>query len=180
MSTEEETQVEEQSVASTVTKVDDSHGRSSPLRELAAEWRTEKYIAKVQKETIKSEVLCKIKETTELIKSFNSCNEKQNNSKGTVVEIFDWESLYDISSGIIDNYTSNVDSILNELDQLYRKQGVWQEAAFIMDSHRGAAAISKAEEWMTLKEDHLKHKSSELEKFAKDIGTTLERLSSDK
>lgn len=59
-----------------------------------------------------------------------------------------------------------------------QKQYLWQEAAFVLDSHRGALLFNRSKGWMDAKEKHLEYKRKELDRSAKVIKTTIERLTS--
>lgn len=58
-----------------------------------------------------------------------------------------------------------------------KKQYLWQESVFLMDSQTGATVVGKAEEWMKLKEQHLERKCMELDRSANVIKCAIERLS---
>lgn len=139
------------------------------LKDLAAEWQTEKHKNLSRDDITQNEVLSKIQEATQIIKD---CKQEDSDA----LQRMEWDSVYDLSANVMDEYTKSVDGILSQLDQLYRKQYLWQEAAFVMDSHRGATLIGRAEEWMRLKENHLEFKRGELERSANVIKSTIERL----
>ncbi|CAR26632.1 hypothetical protein ZYGR_0H04500 [Zygosaccharomyces rouxii] len=143
------------------------------VQDLAAEWRTKEYKKQSQLPICQNEVMLKMQEATRLLK------ECKGEEPGTLQRM-EWDSLYDVSANVMDEYTKNVDAVLAEMDQLYRKQYLWQEAAFVMDSHRGATMIGRAEEWMKLKEQHLGFRRKELDRSASVIRKTIERLTSEK
>lgn len=87
------------------------------LSELAAEWQTKKYGEQIQDQVLKDKILIRIKEATALIKDSAS---KQEGVGGDHVFRMEWDQLYDISANVMDEYTKNVDTILTQLDQLYR------------------------------------------------------------
>lgn len=143
------------------------------LQELAAEWQADKYRRQSQSLISENEVMLKVQEVTKLLR------DSKGEEPGSLQKM-EWDSLYDVSANVMDEYTRSVDTVLAELDQLYRKQYLWQEAAFVMDSHRGATMIGRAEEWMKFKEQHLGYKRKELEKSASVIRKTVERLTGEK
>ncbi|AQZ15640.1 GMC2 (YLR445W) [Zygosaccharomyces parabailii] len=142
---------------------------SPALQNLAAEWQTDEHKEQARQEIARNEVLAKIQEATKIIK------DAKQEDPGSLHRM-EWDSVYDLSANVMDEYTKSVDGILSELNQLYRKQYLWQEAAFVKDSHRGATLIGRAEEWMRLKENHLEFKQAELASSANVIKTTIERL----
>lgn len=87
------------------------------LSDLAAQWQTKKYGQQIQEQVLKNSILVKIREATALIKDSAT---KQDSNSGDHVCKMEWDQLYDISANIMDEYTKNVDRILNQLDQLYR------------------------------------------------------------
>lgn len=143
------------------------------LQDLAAKWQTEEHKKQAQVPIFQNEVLLKMRDATRLLKE---CKGEEPGS----LKRLEWDSLYDVSANVMDEYTKSVDAVLAELDQLHRNQYLWQEAAFVMDSHRGATMIGKAEEWMKLKEQHLGFKRKELDRSANVIRKTIERLTNEK
>lgn len=143
------------------------------LSELAAEWQTKKYGEQIQDQVLKDKILIRIKEATALIKDSAS---KQEGVGGDHVYRMEWDQLYDISANVMDEYTKNVDTILTQLDQLYRKLYLWQESVFLKDSQTGATVVGRAEEWMKLKEHQLDRKGAELDRSASAIKCAIERL----
>lgn len=59
-----------------------------------------------------------------------------------------------------------------------KKQYLWQESVFLIDSQTGASVIGKAEEWMKSKEQHLEYKGVQLDRSANAIKSAIERLTS--
>lgn len=59
---------------------------------------------------------------------------------------------------------------------MFQKQYLWQEAAFVIDSNRGASYIGRAEEWIKLKENYLSHMRDDLKRSATEINATIERI----
>lgn len=147
--------------------------RPIAVQDLAAEWQSERYKKESQKPICQNEVMLKLQEATRLLKE---CKGEEPGS----LQRMEWDSLYDVSANVMDEYTRRVDAVLVEMEQLYRKQYLWQEAAFVMDSHRGATMIGRAEEWMKLKEQHLGFKRKELDRSANVIRKTIERLTTEK
>lgn len=89
----------------------------SNLHDLAAEWQTKKFGDQIREKVLKDEVLLKIQEATAVIKDVTT---RQEGGAGEHVDRMEWDSLYNLSANVMDEYTKNVDSILSQLDQLYR------------------------------------------------------------
>lgn len=138
---------------------------------LAAQWQSQNYINKVQSEMLKDEILRRIIEATELAKQV-----KNERTEESPIQIMDWDRLYEVSSNIMDSFTKEMDETINQLNQLYKKYLLWQEAAFTIDSHRGATRFGKAETWMRAKEANLEYKRKELNQSARVIIDTLKNL----
>ncbi|QLL32423.1 hypothetical protein HG536_0C05920 [Torulaspora globosa] len=145
------------------------------LKDLAAQWQTKKFGDQVREKVLKDKVLVRIQEATSVIMDLAA---RQEGAVGEHFDKMEWDSLYNYSANVMDEYTKNVDSILNQLDQLYRKQYLWQESVFLIDSQTGASVIGKAEEWMKLKEQHLEYKGVQLDRSANVIKSAIERLTS--
>lgn len=87
------------------------------LKDLAAQWQTKRYGEQIRDNVLKDKVLVRIQEATNVIKDLAT---KQEGAAGEHFEKMEWDSLYNYSANVMDEYTRNVDSILNQLDQLYR------------------------------------------------------------
>ncbi|AAS52820.1 AER137Wp [Eremothecium gossypii ATCC 10895] len=148
-----------------------SNGEGVGRDKLAAEWIQPGYRAEVQSKMLENQVLQRVREATDLIKSVKL----ERNEEQPVVSM-DWDQLYDVSSNIMEEFTKEMDEIVAELNQSFKKQLLWQEAAFTVDSHRGATRFGAAESWMKSKETHLEQKRRELNASARIIKSTLENL----
>ncbi|SCU97786.1 LAFA_0G13256g1_1 [Lachancea sp. 'fantastica'] len=157
--------------------VDDCHSkRHLSLETLAAEWQTKELDRHaIRAEMMKQEVLQKLSQATGLMDS--ECKETSTAADHAPINRLDWDELYETSANLMDLYTKEVDICLTELDSYYRKQYLWQEAAFTIDSHRGATRIGFAESWIASKETHLEYTRQELSSSARVIKRTLEDLS---
>lgn len=90
----------------------------SSLRNLAAQWQTLEYGEQIKKTVLKDETLDRIRKATQLI--MESTSKPDDTCGGGNIEKMEWDSLYDFSANVMDNYTKSVDSTLTQLDQLYR------------------------------------------------------------
>lgn len=144
-------------------------GENFCLQSLAAEWQSEKFGKETKTKVLQNEFLMAVKSINVQLKE--SGNEKMG------IEWMNWDKLYEVSAEFMDLYSKEMEEILAELDEVYKKWFMWQEAAFTIDSHRGATRIGKAESWIKSKELHLKHTRNELDSSAKVIRTTIEDLS---
>ncbi|SCV04873.1 LANO_0G13300g1_1 [Lachancea nothofagi CBS 11611] len=165
---------------STKSRVDQSAGSLSRencgLEHLAAEWQKNELNKKmVREDMMKQEVLQRLDRITESINA--DCRKTTVGSDHAPVSRLNWDELYETSANVMDLYTKEVDDCLAELDKFYRKQYLWQEAAFTIDSHRGAARIGVSESWVVNKETHLEYMRQELSSSARVIKKTLEELS---
>ncbi|AMD22079.1 HGL261Wp [Eremothecium sinecaudum] len=150
----------------------DTKPLQSTAADLAAQWQNKESIDQIQNEMLEDEVLKRIVQATALIKEV----QKERNEESPVASM-DWDRLYDISSHIMDSFTKEMDEMVCQLNNLYKKHVLWQEAAFTIDSHRGAMRFGKAESWMKAKEAHLEYKRKELNQSAKVITSALQSLS---
>lgn len=94
------------------------------LRDLAAEYKGKGQEDDIKKQLMKEEILIRIQETTKLIhetssKPVDESNGGSNSESGHI-EKMEWDSLYELSANVMDDYTRHVDSILADLDQLYQ------------------------------------------------------------
>lgn len=90
----------------------------SSLRNLAAQWQTMEYGEQIKKRVLKDETLDRIRKATQLI--MESTSKLDDTCGDGNIDKMEWDSLYDFSANIMDNYTKSVDSTLTQLDQLYR------------------------------------------------------------
>lgn len=88
------------------------------LIDLAAQWQSKKFCEHIKDEVLKEQVLKRIQEVTSSIMDLTSKHEGISGSDR--VDRMEWDSLYDFSAKVMDEYTKSVDSILSQLDQLYR------------------------------------------------------------
>ncbi|CUS20177.1 LAQU0S01e00738g1_1 [Lachancea quebecensis] len=146
------------------------------LKQLAANWQNNgQHMKTIRAEMLKQDVLSRVDKITGLMNS--DCKKANGTSEHEPVERLNWDEVYEVSANVMDLYTKDVDECLSELEKFYRKQYLWQEAAFTIDSHRGAARIGAAETWVIEKELHLESKRQELSSSAQIIKKTLEGLS---
>lgn len=87
------------------------------LKDLAAQWQTKKFDDQVKEKVLKDKVLVRIQEATSVIMDQAA---RQEGAAGEHFDKMEWDSLYNYSANVMDEYTKSVDSILNQLDQLYR------------------------------------------------------------
>ncbi|CAH02146.1 Gmc2p [Kluyveromyces lactis] len=139
------------------------------LHKLAAEWQSDKKKEEVQRQVLQNEFLKSVKEISKSLV-------KNQNDKSPISQL-NWDQMYDVSAELMDQYSKEMEQILAELDEVYKKHFMWQEAAFTIDSHRGATRIANAEMWMKSKEAYLQYTRKELDTSAKVIKTTIEDLS---
>ncbi|EDO16096.1 hypothetical protein Kpol_1001p8 [Vanderwaltozyma polyspora DSM 70294] len=154
-------------------------GDNKGLFDLGAKWQDEEYKERVQKPVLAEDVLVRINDITEIMKSdseetVNSSG--RNNDEGDLDDRMDWDQLYEVSANIMDEYTKEVDIILSNLNKLSKSQYLWQEAAFVLDSHHGAMVFNRSKDWVNAKERHLDFKRKELDQSADVIKKTIERL----
>ena len=90
--------------------------------------------------------------------------------------VFDWGSMFTLSSNVLDSYSDRIESIFNELNKVQRYIGYWQESGFSFDAHRGVQVVSHAEEWAKSKERFLKYRHDQLDTTVKEIRDTVSRL----
>ncbi|SCU90516.1 LAME_0E08900g1_1 [Lachancea meyersii CBS 8951] len=148
----------------------------STLGNLAAELqKNDHHKHSVRAEMMNKEILQRLSHATGLIEA--DCKKSSTAADPAPISRLDWDELYEVSANVMDLYTKEVDTCLAELDRFYRKQYLWQEAAFTIDSHRGAARIGHAETWVVHKEMHLEYMRQELSSSARVIRRTLEELS---
>ncbi|CEP61675.1 Gmc2p LALA0_S03e08262g [Lachancea lanzarotensis] len=146
------------------------------LETIAAEWQANEHSKhEMRAEMMKLEVLQRLGEATGLVNA--ECKKSSTAADHAPIKRLNWDDLYEISANLMDTYTKEVDICLTELDNFYKKQYLWQEAAFTMDSHRGATRIGLAERWIASKETHLEYMRQELSSSARVIKRTLEDLS---
>lgn len=140
-------------------------------------WQSDTHVSEVQ-ELIKAHKTIKnIEKMTHSIRDlFQECKGDHDNSMCLTVEKMEWETLHDVASMIIQEYTSKVDQIMMKLNDLSRQIMLWQEAAFIMDSHRGIGQVSECQDWITLKEIYLDYKHKVLNDSINEIKNTVARL----
>ncbi|SCU98683.1 LADA_0H14708g1_1 [Lachancea dasiensis] len=162
------------------SKVEAALGRdkieSFTLEQLAAEWQNNEHNKKaVHDEMMKQVVLQRLSQITGLINA--DCDRPSGTSDHGPISSVNWDEVYEVSANVMDLYTKEIDECLAELDRSYRRQYLWQEAAFTIDSHRGATRIGVAESWIVGKEGNLEFTRQELSTSARVIKKTLEELS---
>lgn len=92
----------------------------SALSEKASVWLEEQYQATIRDRCLKNEVLQKITEITHIIEDYAEVKESESNDKEISNNRLDWDAFYEISSSIMDQYTHDIDGLLNDLDKLCR------------------------------------------------------------
>ncbi|CDO92235.1 unnamed protein product [Kluyveromyces dobzhanskii CBS 2104] len=153
----------------------DNPGSSTPkdfplsLMKLAAECQSDKKKDEVQRQVLQNEFLKSVKDVGKSLKESHSANSASLQ--------LNWDQMYEVSAELMDQYSKEMEEILSELDEVYKKQFMWQEAAFTIDSHRGATRIATSETWMKSKEKYLQYTRKELDNSAHVIKTTIEELS---
>lgn len=90
------------------------------LESLAAQWKTKEEADKVKKTILKEEILTRIQKATCIITESASKAVDDYADNSSRIEKMDWDSLYELSANVMDEYTRHVDSILTHLDQLYQ------------------------------------------------------------
>ncbi|CCE61717.1 hypothetical protein TPHA_0B00455 [Tetrapisispora phaffii CBS 4417] len=171
---------------------------SKDFTSLVKEWKSDAFKTTIQEKLNTNEILIRIKEVTELMNYENDSSEKclkkskeeseaKNNTNVTdggflnsKTEKLDWDKVYAVSTNIIDNYTQEVDVILTQLDELSKKQYLWQESAFIIDAHRGVSIFNESKNWISTKEAYLDLKRSKLGSSAEIIKETIQKLTNKK
>lgn len=146
-----------------------SETSNQDLKGLAAKWESTQHKKEIQTQVLKNSFLKSVKEVSMCLK--NTANDKQ------MLESLNWDQMYEVSAELMDLYSKEMEQILAELDEVYKRWFMWQEAAFTIDSHRGAARIAKAETWVKSKESYLIHTRNELDNSGKVIKSTIEELS---
>lgn len=92
---------------------------------------------------------------------------------------FDWNTIYDLSSRIIEEYSQQIDSIFKELEIVNKKLGYWQEAGFSFDAHMGLKIMNSHEEWTESKRKYLQYRQRQLDSTVKEIADSVGRLEKD-
>lgn len=141
------------------------------------DWQSDIHISEVQELIKAHETIKHIEKMTQSIgKVFQECKGDRDNPLCLTVEKMEWETLHDVASMIIQEYTNKIDQIMVKLNDLNRKIMLWQEAAFIMDSHRGIGQVSECQDWITLKDIYLDYKHKVLNDSINEIKNTVARL----
>lgn len=92
----------------------------SALNEKTAVWLEGQFQANIRDNCLKNEVLLKIAEITKVIGDCTEIKEPESSSKDAHNYRLDWDAFYEISSSIMDQYTHDIDELLNDLDKLCR------------------------------------------------------------
>ena len=107
-------------------------GSDGPSRKtlinLAAEWQTEGHKQQLQLELMKSEVLMRIKNATDLMVVTEAVGSEKKEGSAVETQIhlsindplstMSWNELYEVSANVMDEYTKDVDFIQNMMDKL--------------------------------------------------------------
>lgn len=144
---------------------------------LLKDWQSETHVSEVQELIKAHETIKHIEKMTQSIgQVFQECKGDRDNSLCLTVEKLEWETLHDVATLIMQDYTIKIDQIMVKLNDLNRRIMLWQEAAFIMDSHRGIGQVRECEDWITLKEIYLDYKHKVLNDSINEIKNTVARL----
>lgn len=140
------------------------------------EWQTQSHIGNIQELISANETIIKIAKVTETLKK--ACQESKDTTEtsGLKVEKMEWESLHKVASMVMEEYTDKIEQLTTKLNKLNHQVLLWQESAFIMDSHKGVKHVSDAQDWTNLKEKYLDYKGSVLNDTINEIKDTVARL----
>lgn len=151
------------------------------------EWQTDSYIANIQEVISAHETIVYINKMTQALESEYQDGSKPSGGQGENIENrpvsgvlsrekLEWETLHEVASMIMQEYTTKIDHLVNKLNEVNRRIMLWQESAFIMDSHRGIDQVSSAQEWIILKENYMDYKRNVLNNSINEIKNTVARL----
>lgn len=116
-----------------------SNGEGVGRDKLAAEWIQPGYRAEVQSKMLENQVLQRVREATDLIKSVKL----ERNEEQPVVSM-DWDQLYDVSSNIMEEFTKEMDEIVAELNQSFKVCSTMNTQGGRVTNAMGAEAIALA------------------------------------
>lgn len=94
----------------------------------------------------------------------------------TSIEKMEWEPIYDIASDIIQDYTTRKEELKLQMDRTQRKLFLWQETAFLKDSHVCSQRLNECSEFIYDKEHFLDYKNHCLQHSVDSIRDTIDRL----
>lgn len=139
-------------------------------------WQKKSFISDIQELVSANETIEYINKMTKTLTKI--CEESSTNctSNNISVEKMEWEALHEVASNIMQEYTNKIDEIMAKINELNRREMLWQESAFIMDSHIGIDQVGNAQEWITLKETYLDYKRRVLNDSINEIKNTVARL----
>lgn len=141
------------------------------------EWQKESYKSEIQELVSAKETIVYINKMTETLATLYQDSTTSNDTSNNVsVEKMEWETLHEVASNIMQEYTTKIDEIMNKLTDLNRRVMLWQESAFIMDSHRGIDQVGNVQGWIILKETYLDYKRRVLNDSVCEIKNTVARL----
>lgn len=133
-------------------------------------------IIDVQRSIATKDVLNKIKEINNKIQETRLDKEWKLQDFTTSIEKMEWEPIYDIASDIIQDYTTRKEELKLQMQQIQRKLFIWQETAFIKDSHVCSQRLNDCSEYIFDKEQFLEYKNRCLQQSVDSIRNTIERL----
>lgn len=90
--------------------------KDSDLLLKAKQWRDDTYKKQVQNKAMQNKVLQNIEHITSIITE----SEALNNETSHKIHRMNWAQFYELPVAIMDEYSSNVESILQKMDQLCR------------------------------------------------------------
>lgn len=160
----------------TETVAKESTGIVEPELSFVKEWQKKSFISEIQELVSANTTIEYINKMTQTLTKI--CEDSNTNctSNNISVEKMEWETLHEVASNIMQDYTTKIDEIMTKINDLNRREMLWQESAFIMDSHIGIDQVGTAQEWITLKETYLEYKRRVLNESINEIKNTVARL----